>query len=120
VECWIRGQISYHERAKSRHAEANERFKTNIKLLFLLIVVLATLHGILALLSEWLVPADLEEPIARWLSFLTIVLPAWGAAQTGIEELKEHRRYSDRSSQVSAALSEMPSCGRTPPTGSGS
>lgn len=105
ADCWVSGQIAYHEHARSRHAEAHQVFKRNILWVFVLILALAFMHGVLALVSGS-VTRHLEQPISRWLSFLTIVLPAWVAAKTGIEELKEHRRYSARSTRVSASLKE--------------
>jgi len=96
LNSWIRDQIGYHERAKQRHERAHRTTARWLWAAVILVVVVAAVHASGRI--------DEESSLSMWLSLLTVVIPAWGAAIAGVSELKEHRHYKERSSRMTSSL----------------
>jgi hypothetical protein len=96
-EGWIVDQLNYHLSTCEKYGRRSRRFTVAAVGLFTLSAVAALLHSLGA--EPHVLPAGL-------LSFLSIVIPAVGAAISGYAAQRDYARHSERSLRFAAELTE--------------
>jgi hypothetical protein len=104
LEGWLKPQAQWHERtAREKHAAMHLAHSVELGF-FAGTVALAILHfygvGHTAEQHQYTVLV-----VGNWITFLAIVLPAWGAAVHAIMTQLEYERISIRSQRMATALS---------------
>jgi hypothetical protein len=101
-------QAEYHDRKSIQNSKIDHRLHQITVWLFVIAVLACAAH----LLMEWLVPYlghtihENEEMVKTFLSFLTIVSPAFGAACAGIKSQGEYERIARHSAAMADYLKE--------------
>lgn len=101
VKNWLKNQADYHtSNALSKESQAEKNHKLGLGL-FTLTLVMAILHFI------GIGHSDSMHLLGLIITFLAIVLPAWGAAVHAINHMLEYQRIAERSKRMSSILNSM-------------
>jgi hypothetical protein len=95
---WITDQLEYHLKTSRRYEKRSRRFAIAAVSLFALSAGAALLHSLGA-------GPDLVRPYTLW-DFLSIVIPAIGAALSGYGAQRDYARHAERSMKFAANLAE--------------
>ena len=103
IEGWLKEQRKYHFDNARKREKAAHKVHWSVVILMGATLAMATLHlfGIGHGHSE--IPLLLPE---LWITFLAIVLPAWGAAIHGIGKQLEYERIAARSEKMAEVISQ--------------
>ena len=99
-EAWIDDQISFYKNASKRHGNSHKKYEQSGTLLFVLTVVVATIHAF----GETFLRSDFSLNI---LVSLAIILPTASAALAGIRVHREYLRNAERYSHMARYLSAI-------------
>ncbi len=102
VRNWIADQRDWHARNARRKSRSAHRMQNTGISLFFLTMLLVILHIFNVGGHESAAPL---LSMGKWLVFLVIVLPAWGAVAHAVVTLLEYERIATRSKRMSQALS---------------
>jgi hypothetical protein len=98
IGSWICGQIRFHENTVERLRRRRARYTAAVYTLAASTILVAALH-----IAH--VPSD--PGASRVLEFLAIMLPAFGAAVTGLREQGQHRLHERRSERAAQRLRRL-------------
>lgn len=98
TEAWINDQVAYHSAAVRRFHRGYQRLTLTIFSLFFLTIVIGLLHAF------EVVPGETWRHL---FIFLAVALPSFGAALTGIRDLRQFRRHADRSARTAKRLQQL-------------
>jgi hypothetical protein len=98
AEQWICDQLLYHKNTSDRYERRSRRFTTAAVGLFTLSAGAALLHSLGT-------GPDILRPNTLW-DFLSIVIPAVGAALSGYGAQRDYARHAERSRRFAANLTE--------------
>jgi SMODS and SLOG-associating 2TM effector domain 1 len=94
---WVEGQIAYH-RARGRHHERASRVVTILTAaLFLTTIGAASAHAF----------GHTDGVVAHGVAVLSIALPAFAGAITGIAGLEQHSRHAERFAAIARRLEQL-------------
>lgn len=93
-EQWIRKQLHYHEATSCDYEKKSRRFTWAAVGLFTLSAVAALLHS-----------AGIGQPHSFW-AFLSIIVPAVGAALSGYAAQRDYARHAERSKLFAVTLDQ--------------
>jgi hypothetical protein len=97
VRGWVERQISYQRQTAEKMRKKKATLGFLISGLFSLTLVAAILHITGALGGGW----------SQVLVFVAIAAPAWGAAVTGIRDVRQYRHHEDRYLRAADRLDEL-------------
>ena len=95
---WILDQLCYHTRTSRKYKRRGERFNDAAIVLFTLSAVAALLHS----LSK----GSADTPTLHTVDYLSIVIPAVGAALSGYGAQRDYARHAERSARFAVDLAE--------------
>jgi len=103
VEGWLKEQRNYHS------DNARKREKAAHKVHWSVVILMATTLAMALLHLFGIGHGHSESPfllLGVWITFLAIVLPAWGAAIHGIGKQLEYERIAARSGKMAEVISQ--------------
>jgi hypothetical protein len=100
LEGWVEHQIVYHRRVIARLRRARRALTRAVFALFAVTIVAGMLHAFSVL------PDTFWGPM---LLFLAVALPGFGAALTGIRDLRQYRIHEHRSARTATRLERLKS-----------
>jgi hypothetical protein len=98
VAAWLDHQIHYHRQTADHCAARHHRVTVTVTVLSAMALTVAILHF-------FQVGEGTDWP--KWLTFLAIALPGFGAAVTGIREHRQYRLHGKRSARTADRLKRM-------------
>jgi len=103
-QCWLQDQQHFHKQSAVYKEKSSHRVHGTVVMLFVVTLIMAMLH--LFDVGHGHEGMPLFSP-ARWITFLAIVLPAWGAAIHGIGKQLQYERIAARSGQMAELLARI-------------
>jgi hypothetical protein len=102
-ETWVEDQISWHRRTRTKYRQRHRQLTYLLYLLFGATLLLASMH--LAHVGES--EATGAASFSDWNFFLSIALPAFGAAVTGIREQRHYLLHAERYGHLADRLERL-------------
>ena len=104
IKGWLKGQRKYHVDNTIKKKKAHAIRQRIVLVLFFATFVLTCLD--VFNVANWTSPSNIKNP-NQWFQFLSIVLPAWGAAVLAISKQMEYERIASRSAEMVRVLSPL-------------
>ena len=102
-QAWLERQRDYFRRAAEREQRAYHRLERAGLALFMLALAAAVLH----LALGWMEHGGGEGDAGRWISFVGLVAPAFGAAFAGIRSQREYEQNARRNLAMAESLDDL-------------
>ena len=103
-QAWIEQQASYHTAAQQRSLAAARVSKRAALVTIAAILVIATAHALGLGHGAAATAATPFERLDLWIAFLTLLVPAWGAAFQVVDAIEDHPRMAERAGRMVALL----------------
>jgi len=96
ADAWVRGQLSYHDKTRARHVRHHRTLGWLMACLFAIAFLAAVLHA-----------AGIGHAWEDTLVLFSIIVPAAGAAASGVAEQRDYRRHAERDGRMVVRLREQ-------------